>query len=130
MRRPFRWSAGLALSRTAIRRGRRQSGWDRLRTDEHGRLIVVGSNGESQSPLNRPISNFANNDGWYDNVADGPVTATVQIGAAAPLVVQVPAWVVVAPPSYAPGIDNVTTWFDQAEALDAWYFNPLIRSLK
>jgi hypothetical protein len=101
-----------------------------LRTDEHGRLIVVGSNGESQSPLNRPISNFANNDGWYDNVADGPVTATVQIGAAAPLVVQVPAWVVVAPPSYAPGIDNVTTWFDQAEALDAWYFNPLIRSLK
>src|SRR5262245_15110058 len=50
-----------------------------LRTDEAGRLLVVGGPGKSGSPLNAPIKFFSDNDGWYDSVSDGPVSATLRI---------------------------------------------------
>ena len=43
----------------------------------------------------------ANNDDWHDDVADGPVTATVTFAGKAPVRVQQPAWAVVAPPDLA-----------------------------
>jgi hypothetical protein len=58
------------------------------------------------------LTNYANNDYWYDDVSDGPVNATVKIGGAEHQAE--PAWVVVASPGFAPGIDNVTTWYDEA----------------
>ena len=83
-----------------------------LRTDEAGRLLVVGGPGKSGSPRNAPIDSFADNDGWYDSVSDGPVSATLHIrGQAQPVV---PAWVVVTVPRYAPGIYGIVTWYDQA----------------
>lgn len=94
-----------------------------LKTDEAGRLIVLGGHGLSRSPLGRPMTNFANNDGWYDDVADGPVTATVIINGVS--FTATPAWVVVASPSYAPGIDNMMTWYDQAVNVNASYFHPI-----
>ena len=33
-------------------------------------------------------------------------------------------WVVIAPPSYAPGIENVTTWYDEALNVNAGTFSP------
>ena len=42
-----------------------------LRTDEAGRLLVVGGPGTSGSPLNAKIDVFSDNDGWYDSVSDG-----------------------------------------------------------
>ena len=50
---------------------------------------------------------FANNDGWHDDMADGPVTAQVTLGGQA-LSVE-PAWVVVAPPNYGPCRKSVRT---------------------
>lgn len=79
-----------------------------LATDEAGRLVVAAGRGASGSPGGLPpISTededwFGNTSGWYDDIADGPVTATVRIDGR-----QVPcshAWVASAPPNFAPDI--------------------------
>lgn len=81
-----------------------------LRTDAAGRLVVLGGHGKSASWNGARAITFANNEGWHDDVADGPVTATVQYqGAALPVD---PAWVVVAPPDYAPLQKSVRTMWD------------------
>lgn len=82
-----------------------------LRTDDQGNLLVLGGHGKSDTPFpnNTPYT-YANNDGWYDDVSDGPVTATVTIdGESIPVE---PAWVVVAPPNFAPGVIAVQTMYD------------------
>ena len=86
-----------------------------LRTDEKGRLLVVGGPGKSGSPLSTPIPSFADNDGWYDSVSDGPVSATLRIGGQTQPVI--PAWVLVTVPRYAPGMYGVVTWYDQAVSM-------------
>jgi hypothetical protein len=74
-----------------------------LRTDENGRLVVVGGRGVSGTPFpGNTLTTFGNNDGWYDDTSDGPVTAEVSVGGRR--IPVDPAWVVVAPPNYAPDI--------------------------
>ncbi|GAA2146352.1 hypothetical protein GCM10009760_36070 [Kitasatospora kazusensis] len=51
-----------------------------LRTDEEGRLLVLGGFGASASYDGQPVITFANNEGWHDDTGDGPVTATVSVG--------------------------------------------------
>ena len=51
-----------------------------IRTDDAGRLLVVGGPGTAGSPTNAKIGSFSDNDGWYDSVSDGPVSATLRIG--------------------------------------------------
>lgn len=83
-----------------------------LRTDEMGRLMVLGGFGNSGSPSGQPLSeDFANNDGWFDDTSDGSVSAEVRLpdGSRPPVL---GAWVVAAPPKYAPGILNVVTLYD------------------
>ena len=81
-----------------------------LRTDEAGRLLVLGGHGHSAPAGNQPLTHFANNHGWHDDVSDGPVTATVNLnGRAIPVD---PSWVVVAPPNYAPPVLGVRTLYD------------------
>ena len=84
-----------------------------LRSDAQGRLIVLGGHGVSRSPRGEPIGSFANNDGWHDDVSDGPVSARVVLPSGETVEAD-SAWVVVAPPRYAPEIHNVVTWWDQA----------------
>ncbi|MDP9374236.1 MAG: LodA/GoxA family CTQ-dependent oxidase, partial [Chloroflexota bacterium] len=83
-----------------------------LRTDERGRLIVLGGRGRSASGGNTcsPATTFANNDGWHDDVADGPVRATVRIDGRA--VEAEPAMVVVAPPNFGQGLYAAVTMYD------------------
>jgi L-Lysine epsilon oxidase N-terminal/L-lysine epsilon oxidase C-terminal domain len=81
-----------------------------LRTDEAGRLLVLGGFGQSASYNGVPVTTFANNDGWHDDTGDGPVTATVTVGGRE-LPVD-PAWVVVAPPNYAPAVKGIRTLYD------------------
>jgi L-Lysine epsilon oxidase N-terminal/L-lysine epsilon oxidase C-terminal domain len=81
----------------------------RIETDRGGRLLVLGGKGKSLSPVNAPITSL-NNDGWCDDISDGPVTAEVRIGRRKLEVA--PAWVVVAPPNYAPGITSPVTMWD------------------
>ena len=83
-----------------------------LRTDDAGRLIVVGGPGAAGSIPKAKIERFSDNDGWYDSVSDGPVTATLRISGQTRAVI--PAWVVVTVPRYAPGVYGIVTWFDQA----------------
>jgi len=81
-----------------------------LKTDEAGRLIVLGGRGYSSSYDHTKAITFANNDGWHDDVSDGPVRAEVTYkGAKLPVD---PAWVVVAPPNYGPMQKSVRTMWD------------------
>ena len=88
-----------------------------------GRLLVFGGNGLSQGLLNgefsmdAPIKTYANNDGWYDDIADGPVTASVTFkdGTRIELTqAEQAAWVVNAVPRFAPAISLYTSLYDVA----------------
>jgi len=89
-----------------------------LRTDERGRLRVLGGMGKggTPEPSRYPVfvpedgMTFNNADGWYDDIADGPVRATVTIGR--PTLVADSAWVVAAPPNYAPDVIGFRTMYD------------------
>lgn len=80
-----------------------------LRTDPRGRLWVFGGSGKSASFDGCAPTTFANNDGWYDDTGDGPVTARVRVGGRELRVA--PAWVVVAPPNYGPQQKSVRTMY-------------------
>lgn len=83
-----------------------------LRTDKLGRLLVLGGLGKSESVRpNNPISTYANNDGWHDDSADGIVRATIALPDGTTVEAD-PAWVLVAPPKFAPQIDNMVTLDD------------------
>ncbi len=93
-----------------------------LRTDEAGRLLFLGGRGVSASPTGTPIfiptdgNSFINADGWYDDASDGPVTAEVTIGGQS-IPVEA-AWVVTAPPNYAPEAVGVRTLYDLLQDLN------------
>ncbi len=87
-----------------------------LQTDESGRLIVIPGHGVSQSPSDNKVFDtdiedpFANADDWYDDICDGPVDAIVSIAGR-----EIPvegAWVLTAPPNYAPGVEGNRTLYD------------------
>jgi L-Lysine epsilon oxidase N-terminal/L-lysine epsilon oxidase C-terminal domain len=103
--RAYRFDTGTFL-------GRRIS-LGELRTGVRGNLLVFGGLGKAGTTAqNNPPKGIANNDGWYDDISDGPVTAQVVLqGKKLPVA---PAWVIVAPPSYAPGITSVVTLYDVA----------------
>ena len=80
-----------------------------------GRLRVLGGYGRSGSDPPQPrldlnTGHFADNDNWYDDISDGPVTATIELTSGATL--QLSAWVIVGPPDFAPGIKNLVTLYD------------------
>ncbi|HEX8138520.1 MAG TPA: LodA/GoxA family CTQ-dependent oxidase [Pyrinomonadaceae bacterium] len=82
-----------------------------LRTDEAGRLLVLGGFGNSAShPPNQQATTFANNDGWHDDTSDGPVRATVRVGSRE--FEAEPAMVAVTPPNFGPGLYGVVTLYD------------------
>ncbi|WP_144383962.1 LodA/GoxA family CTQ-dependent oxidase [Streptomyces sp. SAJ15] len=86
-----------------------------LRTDDRGRLLVLGGFGRSgASEPERAITHYANNDYWYDDVSDGPVTATVTLrGADGPRRLDArSAWVIVGPPDFSPHTTNLVTLWD------------------
>lgn len=81
-----------------------------VQTDEEGRLIVLGGRGVSASYDGSKAVTFANNEGWHDDISDGPVRARV-VYEGRELEVD-PAWVAVAPPNYAPQQKSVRTMWD------------------
>jgi hypothetical protein len=84
-----------------------------MRTDSSGRLLVLGGFGTSRSPQGMPLNEFANNDGWHDDVSDGPVTATVTFSKSPAIAMQaLGAWVICPPPDFAPDVGNVITLYD------------------
>ncbi len=87
-----------------------------LRTDEAGRLVFLGGHGDAGSYDGRQAVTFANNDGWYDDTSDGPVTAQVTLRDGRTLAAD-GAWVAVAPPNYAPDVVGVRTLWDLLQDL-------------
>ncbi|MDC3962206.1 LodA/GoxA family CTQ-dependent oxidase [Polyangium jinanense] len=91
-----------------------------LRTDDEGRLIVLGGQGKagSNTATPAPLPSYANNDGWFDDISDGPVTATVTIQDGNGSTREIPvdgaggAWVLVGPPDFAPDVTSAVTLYD------------------
>lgn len=113
-----------------------------LRTDDKGRLLVIGGKGISATNGPTICTHHYNNDHWFDDVSDGPVKAQVTLKTASSQDVTFEAagaWIIVGPPDFAPGIGNVVTLYDtlydmaarqlEIPADDALYDNEL-RSLK
>lgn len=84
-----------------------------MRTDDEGRLLVLGGHGHSASPAGLGIDNFWASDGWYDDVSDGPVTASIQFHGSGDTPPVEGAWVIVAPPKFAPHQDSIITLYDR-----------------
>ncbi|MDB5071368.1 MAG: hypothetical protein JWM87_2479 [Candidatus Eremiobacteraeota bacterium] len=101
--------------------------------DGANRLLVLGGLGNSGSMKtgfgNPKIETFANNDGWFDDISDGPVTANIlyelleESGVPVPpnkqghqprgsIAVDDPAWVIVGYPRYAPEVVDIVTMDD------------------
>lgn len=82
-----------------------------LRTDEGGRLIFLGGYGIAAASQGEPLTTYANNKGWYDDTADGPVEATLRL-ADGRVLTATGAWIIVGPPNYAPGVPAIVTGYD------------------
>jgi len=90
-----------------------------LRLDDQGRLIVLGGKGTSK-PDKEPKAplHYANNNGWWDDASDGPVSAVVTLKvregrSSRSVSFNVEgAWVLVGPADFAPHIPNVVTLYD------------------
>jgi hypothetical protein len=84
------------------------------RTDPEAHLLVLGGFGTSMSPTGSGlVGDTFNHDQWCDDVADGPVKATVKIKATNQTFDAVGAWIIVAPPKFAPAAVNPITLFDR-----------------
>lgn len=111
--------------------------------DKHRRLIVLGGYGRSgykgaDGGTVPVISNYANNDGWYDDVSDGPVRARILYSYIsrytdasgkpvketrnASYEVDVPAWLLVGYPRYAPEIEDMVTMDEAIYDLSVRHF--------
>lgn len=86
-----------------------------LSTDAGGRLLVLGGHGHAgtltDAELDGGTNNYANRDGWYDDISDGPVDAVVTLRGGRRLKAMT-AWVIVAPPKFAPDVQSVVTLYD------------------
>lgn len=91
-----------------------------LRTDAEGRLLLLGGKGRSASNISppQPLTHWSNNNNWFDDIADGPVTATVTIVDANGYETEVPmdaagnAWALVAPPDFSPSLNAGVSLYD------------------
>jgi hypothetical protein len=87
-----------------------------LQVDAHGRLLVIGGKGAAtwQTATQPDLPTYANNEGWFDDIADGPVTATVVLnnGSVNTDRATGSAWVLGAPPKFSPRVYSGVTLYD------------------
>jgi L-lysine 6-oxidase len=86
-----------------------------LRTDDAGRLVVLGGMGNAGG--NAPLTSYGGSSTWHDDISDGPVYCTVSFNDGTPDA-ELSAWCVVGSPDFAPEIVNISnlsdTMFDVA----------------
>ena len=81
---------------------------------------MIGGKGKAayNTATQPEMPSYANNDGWFDDISDGPVTAvvTIQDGIGGKREVPVDAaggaWVLVGPPDFAPHVTSAVTLYD------------------
>jgi len=93
----------------------------RILTDADCNLIVLGGEGSSGT-TDLPIvigddmsaqgGSYANNNGWFDDVSDGPVSGALVLEDGTKVAIDTPSWVLCGPPKYAPEIINVVSMYD------------------
>jgi hypothetical protein len=91
-----------------------------IQLDGDGDLFVIGGNGAAGTLNINPAGSqyqyvlltYANNDGWFDDVSDGPVTASIVLDGGTTVPVDVPAWCLCGPPKYVPQLINLVTLYD------------------
>lgn len=93
-----------------------------LQTDAHGRLLVLGGYGkacalETNGGSPDPLGDDVDNDGWFDDTSDGPVSAVLAFDDGTTQPVH-GAWVVATDPGYAPQTLNLVSLWD--EFFDTW----------
>lgn len=102
-----------------------------IATDASGRLLVLPAYGNACAfTADFPLDDDVNNDGWFDDVADGPVSATLVFRDGSTAQAQ-GAWVVTTDPGYAPQTLNVVslwediynTWVQQFNLVPGLYSN-------
>ena len=91
-----------------------------LKTDDEGRLIVLGGYGNAGG--NEPLTSYGGSDTWHDDTADGPVYCTISFkDGSAPVTIN--AWVIIGCPDFAPEIVNISTLSDSMYDVGVRYFN-------
>lgn len=87
--------------------------------DDHSLFVLggFGSSGTSNTGLGEPQTHsYANNDGWYDDISDGPVVATLVYwndqDQTLSYVQATGAWVMVGYPRFVPQIPDIVTLDD------------------
>jgi len=91
-----------------------------IATDANGRLLVLGGYGRAAGwrlGAAAPLENDVNNDQWFDDTSDGPVSAVVVFTDGTHATVH-GAWVTATDPSFAPQILNVVSLWD--DMYDSW----------
>ncbi len=98
-----------------------------LRTDDKGRLLVLGGKGKSDHSTTLPktpwtsttkvwpaLTTYANNITWFDDVSDGEVRVEIQFDSGKWVSFDdiFGAWVLVGPPDFAPPIGNIVTLYE------------------
>lgn len=91
-------------------------------TDNEGRLLVLASFGRTAAQYDEygdpmPLTGDLNNEGWYDDAADGPVCATLVFENGTHQTA-FGGWVICCDPAYAPQIRNVVSVWD--DVYDIW----------
>jgi hypothetical protein len=98
-----------------------------LTTDAQGRLLVLGGYGRAAGwRLNgqaTPLVWDVNNNQWFDDTSDGPVSAAIVFTDGACTAAH-GAWVATTDPSYAPQILNVVSLWD--DVYDCWVREPTL----
>lgn len=87
--------------------------------DDAGRLLFLGGFGSAGGTGG--ITSFAGTDGWWDDVSDGFVLATIVFKDGRSIDLE-PAWIIVGSPKYAPELINIIT-------LDDCIFDTSVRGL-
>lgn len=90
-----------------------------ITTEKNGRLLVLGGYGKAcgfdaqgNYSATAILDDNVNNDNWFDDVADGPVTAMLLFADGTARSVEGSAWVISSDPSYAPQTANVVSLWD------------------
>jgi hypothetical protein len=90
-------------------------------SNDGAQLLVLGGHGDSGTFLHgfgQPrIDHYANNNGWFDDTSDGPVTARLimqspEVDRTRYVDVEYPAWVICAYPAYVPQVLDIVTLDD------------------
>jgi len=83
-----------------------------VQMEPSGRLLFLGGFGRTEkTPGAAPIEEYANNDGWFDDMCDGSIGATVTFPDGHTESAE-SSWITVGPPDFAPGIGNVVSLYD------------------